>query len=287
MARIAFLGLGAMGSRMAANLIEAGNDLTVWNRDPAKMEPLALLGAGVARTPREAAQGAEVVIAMVRDDEASRAVWTDPETGALASMSGNALAVECSTLSLEWTRTLAAACGEAGIDFVDAPLAGSRPQAEAKALIFFAGGEAECVARAEKVLLGTGSALHHAGPAGAGMAVKLAVNTLLGLQVAAMAELMETLRREGLDPSQALAIIGATPVCASAAKVAAEMMLNDRFAPLFPVDLVAKDLGYSLEAAGGGRLASLTKAALDVYRAAGEAGYGSDHMSGVVKLYRD
>ena len=88
MANVAFLGLGAMGARMAANLIGAGHSLTVWNRDVAKAAPLARAGARVAATPREAAGGADFVIAMLRDDEASRVVWTDPQTGALAGMMG-------------------------------------------------------------------------------------------------------------------------------------------------------------------------------------------------------
>jgi 3-hydroxyisobutyrate dehydrogenase len=89
-----------MGSRMAGNLIKAGHQLTVWNRDASKATPLAALGAAIAGTPKAAATGAEIVIAMVRDDGASRRVWLDAETGALAAMGRQAIAIDCSTLTV-------------------------------------------------------------------------------------------------------------------------------------------------------------------------------------------
>lgn len=286
MARIAFLGLGAMGSRMAANLAAAGHDLAVWNRTAARASAPVTHRARLAATPREAADGAAFVISMVRDDEASRAVWTAPDTGALTGMSATAVAIECSTLSLAWTRELAAACRARDHAFVDAPLAGSRPQADAKALIFFAGGEQGVVERVRPILLATGAAVHHAGPAASGMALKLAVNTLFATQVAAMAELLEVLRRNGVNPAHALEIIGSTPVCAPGIKAAGEMMLRDAFAPLFPVDLAEKDLGYAAVAAGEPDQGPLTRAAREVFRNAKAAGFGHEHVTAVTKLYR-
>ncbi len=284
MARIAFLGLGAMGSRMAANLAVAGHDLAVWNRSAARAAAFGGQHARVAATPRDAAHDADIVIAMLRDDEASRAVWTTPDTGALNGMPAAAIAIECSTLSLAWTRELAAACRARGHAFVDAPLAGSRPQAEARALIFFAGGEQGEVERVRPVLLATGAAVHHAGPVASGMAVKLAVNTLFATQIATMAELLEVLRRNGVDPARALEIVGATPVCAPGIKGAGEMMLRDAFAPLFPVELVEKDLGYAALAASD--KGPLTRAAREVFRNAQAAGFGGEHVTAVTKLYR-
>jgi 3-hydroxyisobutyrate dehydrogenase len=284
MARIAFLGLGAMGSRMAANLAAAGHDLAVWNRTVERAAAFSGQHARDAATPRDAAHDAEIVIAMLRDDAASRAVWTASDTGALNGMPAAAMAIECSTLSLAWTRELAAACRARGHAFVDAPLAGSRPQAEARALIFFAGGEQGDVERVRPILLATGAAVHHAGPAASGMAVKLAVNTLFATQVAAMAELLEVLRGNGVDPARALEIVGATPVCAPGIKAAGEMMLRDAFAPQFPVELAEKDLGYAaLAAADKG---PLTRAAREVFRNAQAAGFGGEHVTAVTKLYR-
>lgn len=284
MACVAFLGLGAMGSRMVARLIDAGHEVTVWNRSAVKAEGLVERGARLAASPRDAVAGADFALSMVRDDDASRTVWLDSETGALAGMDRNALAIECSTLSLGWTRELASAAEAAGLAFADAPLAGSRPQAEAGTLIFFVGGEVAAVERARPLLSALGAGVHHAGRAGAGMSIKLAVNALLGVQVALMAELLEGLRRQGLEPAQALEIIAATPVCAPAAKIAGEMMLKGAFAPLFPIELVEKDLGYQAEVSGGG--GPITLAAREVYQRAAMAGLGGEHLSGVVKLYR-
>ena len=97
--RIAFLGLGAMGRRMALRLLAAGHDVSVWNRSAAAADELVAAGARRSATPRQAAAGADIVWAMVFDDAASQAVWLDPETGAAAAMSDDAVAIESSTLT--------------------------------------------------------------------------------------------------------------------------------------------------------------------------------------------
>lgn len=286
MTRIAFLGLGAMGSRMAANLMEAGHSVTVWNRDRSKAEALATRGAAIAGTPKAAASCAEMVIAMVRDDEASRDIWLDPATGALAGMSPRTIAIECSTLTVAWVRALGAEAERRGIAFLDAPLAGSRPQAEARQLIFMVGGAASTLVVAEPVLKVMGSAVHHAGEIGAGAAVKLGVNALFGIQVAAVAEVLGMMQANGVSAAKAAEIIQATPVASPAAKGAFASMLSGAFAPMFPVELVEKDFGY-VEAAGrAGRsdvpLASSTRAVL---QRAVDAGLGADNLTGIARLY--
>jgi len=282
--RIAFLGLGAMGSRMVARLLAAGCQVTVWNRSPGAMVPPAATGAIAAATPREAAAGAAIVVAMLRDDIASRAVWTDAAHGALAGMEPGAMALECSTLTVGWVRELGALATTLGLRFLDTPLAGSRPQAEAGALIFLAGGDAADVATAEPVLRLMGSFVHHAGPIGAGAAMKLAVNALLGVQVAAMAELLGLLRASGVEPARAMEIIGATPVCSPAAKAAAGAMLAGNFAPLFPVELAEKDFGYLLSASSAAAL-PVAAATRGVMTQAIAQGMGGDNITGIARLY--
>ncbi len=127
MSKIAFLGLGAMGSRMAAHLLAAGHAVTVWNRNAAKMTLLRDAGAMAAHSPRAAVAEAEFVFSMVRDDGASRFVWLDAAEGALGDMSADAVAVECSTLSVGWVRELSGLFAAKGCAFLDAPVAGSRP----------------------------------------------------------------------------------------------------------------------------------------------------------------
>lgn len=242
MKRITFLGLGAMGSRMAHSLVEAGFDVTVWTRSPGRVSPESPL-RGVLQTDLAAAiSGAEVVISMVRDDEASRELWVEQ---VLPRLAPGTLAIESSTISVDHAREVAALAAERGVAWVEAPLSGSLPQAEAKALIFFAAGEASAVESATSILLTMGNSVHPVGTAGAGATIKLAVNALLGVQVAAVAEILHWLGNQGLDQGAAWETIAATPVLSPVAKINGQMMLNGQFAPLFPIGLLHKDLGYT------------------------------------------
>ncbi len=285
MDRVALLGLGAMGSRMAVKLIEAGFEVTVWNRTRARAE--ALVGARIAPTPRAAAAEAALVISMVRGDEASKAVWLDPQGGALQGLAPDALAIECSTLSVPWVRTLASTFGDAGRMFVDAPLAGSRPQADAGKLIFFVGGGEEEFDRVKPVLTPMAAAVHHVGDAGAGATLKLMVNSLLAAQVGLIGELIGFAAASGIEPEHAVEIIGSTPVCSAAAKVSAQAMVAGAWAPAFPVDLVAKDLRLLARSAGQVNAdVPVSTCVGEVYEQGIRQGIGEDNITGIVQLYR-
>jgi 3-hydroxyisobutyrate dehydrogenase len=287
MARVTMLGMGAMGSRMASSLLRGGHSVTVWNRTPERADPLLAAGATRGDTPRQAVAGAEFAISMVRDDDAAREVWLAPDTGALAGLGRNGVVVESSTVTPDWARELAESARTSGLAFLDAPVAGLRPQAEAGQLIFLVGGKAEVVARAQPVLQAMGGAIHHAGPAGSGATIKLAVNALLRVQIAAMAELIGWLGRSGLDPARAVEIITATPVASPAAKAAALGMFSGNFAPLFPVELVSKDLGYvAAMAAAVDAEIPIAAAATKVFEDAGRRGHDAEHATAVVQLYR-
>src|SRR5262245_24316169 len=136
---VALMGLGIMGSGMARHLLRPEFQLTVYNRNAAKASGLAPAGATVAPTPREAAQKATIVISMVADDAASRAIWLGAD-GALAGVMRDAVLVECSTLSVEWVRELAAAAQKKGCELLDAPVTGTKPHAAAGELNFLVGG---------------------------------------------------------------------------------------------------------------------------------------------------
>lgn len=275
-----------MGARMSANLVRAGHNVTVWNRDPGKADALKKLGARFAANPRDAAGGADVVIAMVRDDPASSTVWLAPDTGALLAMASGAIAIDCSTLTMAHVKRLAATAAARGIAFLDAPVAGSRPQADAGQLIFMVGGTSDDLDRARPILGAMGGAIHYAGATGSGAAVKLAVNTLFAAQVAVLAELIGMLEKAGVDVARAVEIIAATPVASPAAKSSAASMLSGAFAPLFPVELVEKDIGYAEAAASAaGAAAPLVVATRAVLADAIRRGLGNDNLTGVVKAY--
>ncbi|MGJ3647001.1 NAD(P)-dependent oxidoreductase [Sphingomonas sp. GlSt437] len=283
MTKITVLGLGAMGSRMAERLIAGGHDVTVWNRSAGATE--AFQGrATIAGTPRDAANGAEIVLAMVRDDDAARAVWLGDD-GAFAAMAAGVIAIESSTVTPARAADFHAAAAARGIEALDAPVAGSLPQAAAGQLIFLVGGDAATLDRARPALDAMGGAIHHVGAASAGSRIKLAINALLGVQVAAAAELMGTLAAQGIAMDKAAEVIGAVPVASLALRSYLAGMAAGLFAPMFPVAMIDKDLGYA-EAMAAGAPLPLTMAARAVYQRAGAAGLAEENMNAVVKLYR-
>lgn len=285
MSHIAVLGLGAMGSRMAANLLAAGHQVTVWNRTSAAAEALVSQGAVQAFTPKQAAEGADFVIAMLRDDVASRQVWLDADTGAILSMRPGAIAIESSTLSPDWVKELGMRLEVKDISLLEAPVSGSRPQAEAGQLVYLVGGDEQVLERSRSLLETLGSALHHVGGLGNGALVKLTTNALLGIQVAALAEIIGLLKHNDVDPAHALKAMSATSVWSPVATVMSNSMLSGNFAPMFPVELIEKDFGYALQAAGSLSSAPTTTAVRDVFRLAMAQGLGQENMTSIVKLF--
>jgi 3-hydroxyisobutyrate dehydrogenase len=269
--KITFLGQGAMGQRMANRLEEAGHAVTRWNR------------SGGTQTPRQAVTGAEIVIAMLRDDEASKSVWLNPETGALLGMDPNAIAIESSTLTVNWVKELAAAVYASGRSFVDAPVLGSRPQAEAGQLTYLIGGDPSLVGKVEPLLAVMSSKQLHVGPVSAGAAMKLIANTLFGIQVTAMAELIGRMPDLGLDPANTIEMLSETPLLSISAKGAAGLMLSSNHDPMFPVELVAKDFGYAV--GDNAKKMPIANAAKHVFDQATEAGFADANLTAVAMLY--
>lgn len=285
MPTIALLGLGAMGTRVAHNLLNAGYPLVIYNRTAARAPALQAQGATVAPTPRAAATQADVVISMVTDDDASRSVWLDDETGARHGLAAGKIAIASSTLTVAWTRALATQLQPTGAAFLDAPVVGSRPQAEAGKLIYLVGGEAEILAQVRPILSTCGS-VQAIGDVGQGMAMKLAVNALFGIQVAALGEILGLLTRQGMTTSQAMDGLSNTPVLSPAAQGAGSLMAAHRHAPLFPTELMEKDLRYVLAAApSAGTDLPTTIATQHVFQQAIAQGYGAQNLTAVAQLY--
>lgn len=148
----------------------------MWNLDQSACAALIELGATAFTTAGDAAREAEFVIAMVWDDQASKFVWLNEQTGALASMSKGSVALECATLTIEHESALADACSSVGIEFVSAPMSGSLPEADAKTLIFTVGATEEAFERVKPILLAMGSKINHAGGPLDGISQKLIIN---------------------------------------------------------------------------------------------------------------
>ena len=175
--RVALIGLGLMGSGMARRLLGAGFPLTVWNRNPERAKALAAEGAHVAATPRDAAARADVVLSMVADDAASRAVWLGDD-GALAGATRGAVLVESSTLTVGWIGQLFREVAARGCELLDAPVTGSKPHAASGELVFLVGGSAAALETARPVLTAMSRAILHVGATGRGALLKLVNNFL-------------------------------------------------------------------------------------------------------------
>ena len=176
---------------------------------------------------------------MLANDEASRAVWLGSE-GALAAMRTDAVAIESSTLTVEWIRELAAAAKARGIAFLDAPVTGSKAQAESGALSFLVGGPAEVLERVRPALAAMAGHIAHLGATGSGAMMKLINNFLCGVQVASLAEAIAMAERSGLDARQAAGVLSAGSPGSPLVKIVAQRMLDRAYEPNFFIPLMAE-----------------------------------------------
>jgi 3-hydroxyisobutyrate dehydrogenase len=270
---------------MATNLLRAGHELTVWNLTPEPTKTLVASGAKPAATPREAAEGTEFIVTMVTNDDASRQVWLDAVDGALLGMRSGAIAIDSSTLTPAWVRELASVMSKVGVMLLDAMVSGSTPQAERAELVFLVGGDANSLQRAEPVLKTLGSTIRHAGPVGCGAFAKLATNTLMGVQLAALAELIGMLKSQQVDAKQILDAVSATAMWNPHLTRDAESMLTDNFETQFPVRLLEKDLGYTVQTGGGEASMPTVSAVRSIFRRAIDENLGNLNMTAVARLF--
>jgi 3-hydroxyisobutyrate dehydrogenase len=275
-----------MGSGMAANLLKAGFPLAVYNRSRAKAEAFAAQGARVAETPADAARGADVVLSMLADDAASRAVWLGQD-GVLAAAEKGAVPVESSTVTPAWIAELAEAARARGLTLLDAPVTGSRAQSAAGQLSFLVGGPRAALEAVRPVLEAMSKEIVPLGPVGSGAKLKLINNFLCGVQIASLAEGMVWLERSGLDREQALEFLkrgaGGSPVLSS---LSARMASRD-YAVNFLLKLMSKDLEYAGAAAAESGVDLTTAAnARRLFEQAVALGYGDKDMSAVVEPLR-
>lgn len=283
---VALLGLGTMGNGMAANLLKAGFPLTVYNRTAAKAEPFAAEGARIAHTPAEAAQGAKLILSMLSDDLASRDAWTGP-SGALAAAGPGTILVESSTVSLGWITEFALLAQARGLDLLDAPVTGSRPQADGGQLVFLVGGSERALTTVTPALQAMSKEIIHLGPVTSGTQMKLLNNFLCGVQVASLAEGMVWLEQSGLNRDKALQVLKAgAPGSPLIANISARMT-NGQNVVNFLLKLMSKDLAYAHAAAGQSGVELTTAAnARELFERAAEAGYADRDMSAVVEVLR-
>ena len=245
---VAFFGLGTMGMGMARRILQHKHkfDLIVYNRNTEKAASLAAEGAIVATTPANAAHDANILIAMLADDYASRSVWLDTKVGALAAAKSGSIVIDCSTISVPWVRELAAAAEERGLQFLDAPVTGTKPHAANGELTFLVGGSADILEKVRPLLAVMSKEIIHLGPTGRGAALKLINNFVCGVQAVALAEANALLRHAGLDLAKALPVLVNGALGSPIVKMLSTRHANKDYTPNFQLRLMAKDLTYAI-----------------------------------------
>lgn len=281
--KIAFLGLGIMGTGMALRLVKAGFDVTVYNRNPARATPLRDAGARVADTARQAAADADLVISMVSDDAAARAVWSD----ALMDAKPGFVGIESSTVSPAWVRAWAALVAAKGGSALDAPVTGSKAAAENGELTFLVGGDAAALDKARPALAAMGKGIVHLGAGGAGSTLKLINNFMCGVQLASLAEALAMVDRAGLDLAQAVEVLAhGSPGSPFVRLVSARMAGGDDTVH-FLLRLMAKDLTYAkAEGEALGIDMTTVAAALAQVQNGVARGFGEGDISGLYKAIK-
>jgi 3-hydroxyisobutyrate dehydrogenase-like beta-hydroxyacid dehydrogenase len=242
--RVAFLGLGIMGRSMATNLAKAGHEVTVWNRTPGK----DVEGARSAASPAEAARGAEVVWMCVSDTKAVEGVLFGPQ-GVHESLTEGMIIADSSTISPSATRQFAERVQAKGVQYVDAPMTGSKAGAESGTLTFMIGGDESTIEKLKPLFAAMGKKIFRMGDTGKGQATKLVMNLQIALIYEGFAEALTLATKLGVDVNALVPLIQASMVHSGVVEYKAPFVLKRDFSPNFPLRLMHKDLRLALEAA--------------------------------------
>lgn len=249
MAKLAFLGLGVMGYPMAGHLQAAGHDVTVYNRTTAKAERwVAQHGGAMGDTPAAAAQGADMVLACVGNDDDLRSVCLGDQ-GAFAAMKPGSIFVDHTTVSAAVTRELHGIAAENGIAFVDAPVSGGQAGAENGALSVMCGGAEDSYGRAAPVIAAYAKTCRRIGESGAGQMTKMCNQIAIAGVVQGLAEALHFAQKAGLDGKAVIEVISQGAAGSWQMSNRYQTMLDDHFEHGFAVDWMRKDLGICLDAA--------------------------------------
>ena len=239
--RVGFVGLGIMGAPMAANLLKAGFEVTVWNRTESRADPLVALGARLAGSPAAVASASEITVSCVSDSPDVELVALG-SGGIIEGARAGSTYIDCSTISPAVARTVAAALSAKGVDMLDAPVSGGDVGAKAGTLAIMVGGEEKVFERCLPVLQAMGKTIVLCGRSGSGQVVKLCNQVAGALNLLAMAEAITLSRRAGVDPAKMLEVVGAGAASSWMIQNLGPRAVRGDFAPGFMVELMQKDL---------------------------------------------
>jgi 3-hydroxyisobutyrate dehydrogenase-like beta-hydroxyacid dehydrogenase len=293
-AKIGLIGLGLMGRPMGMNLLKAGHRLTVWNRTASRADELVAAGAILAKTPREAATDADVLLTMVSDPPALEEVlWgaggrgIGPSDAALPALKSGSIYIDSSTVSPDMARKIAAACAEKGVRFLDAPVTGGDWGAKKGELVFMIGGDEQTLKAVEPILGVMGKRWFLLGPNGAGQTIKLAMNSILALEVQALSEALALVTAAGLSGEKLIEVLQSSMARSGVLDVKAPNLLKGEYPPSFPLRLMYKDISLAMDlAAQLGVTLPAASAARETYGKVKAAAKEDLDYSAVMKFWR-
>ncbi len=286
MAKLGFLGLGIMGSPMARHLLEAGHEVALWSNTSANAEKLAGTGkAVVCRTPADIAlQGGECVFVCVGDTEMSRTVILG-EHGLASTARPGTVIVDCSSISPAVSRQIAAELRERGIEFLDAPVTGSKSGAEAGTLTFMVGGDPAVLERVKRFCLEMGSTVYCCGENGMGLHAKLSQNLIIGNLINAFNESFVLSTKAGVPPELMLEILNNSAARSGLVSAKAPMVFARNFETQFSIKWLEKDMRLMLDSAAELAVPTpLTALSADLLRSAIAAGYGEQDICASIQV---
>ncbi len=286
--KVGFIGLGIMGGPMAKNLIEAGHELVLYNRTREKAEELAKEGsADAVGSPREVAEGSDVVITMLPDSPQVREILT-AEDGVLEGLKEGALVVDMSTISPVVTEELAEKVSEKGASMLDAPVSGGDVGAIEGTLSIMVGGDETDFERARLLFEVMGKTVTHVGPVGAGQVVKAANQIVVALTIEAVSEALVLGSRGGVSPEKILDVLGGGLAGNKVMEVKREKFLSHKFDPGFRSELHHKDLGIALAAGREYGVALPVTAIVDqMLLSMRQKGWGGEDHSALLRVIED
>jgi 3-hydroxyisobutyrate dehydrogenase-like beta-hydroxyacid dehydrogenase len=281
--RVGFAGLGLMGSRMAANLQAKGFPLTVWNRTAARCDPLVKAGASLARTPRELAEGTDVVVACVADPAAVESLVFGPD-GLIGGVKPGFRYVESSTVSPEITRRVAEALRAKGADLLEAPMTGSKNGAQSGTLLFMTGGKPEVNEELQPVLMAMGSKAVYCGEVGQAATMKLIGNTMISFMLVGLSEGVVVGSKAGLSVEKIIEVFMASGFSSPYFAFKGTQIAKRDFDQHFSIDLLVKDQTLMLAEAAAHKVPMPALAAIrETCQAARAQGLGQEDIAAVVK----
>jgi 3-hydroxyisobutyrate dehydrogenase-like beta-hydroxyacid dehydrogenase len=285
--KVGFMGLGIMGTAMAANVHRAGYPLMVYNRTPAKAETWAEQGVGVASTPNSLAHATDVIILMVTGPEAiENLLWG--EGGAAPALNHEKTLISMSSVSPRFTRELAQRLAPTGVRFIEAPVSGTKKPAEDATLIILAGGDAAQVTEMEPLLLTMGKKVVRCGEVGQGSMMKMFVNLLLGVMMEGFAEALNFGRLGGLDFEAMLDTVFAGAMNSPMFQVKAPLLRDKHYPPSFPLKHLAKDCKFIVDTAYElGAPVPVGQILLHLYRVGWAKGWGDEDISAIARVLEE